>query len=432
VFVLTVGYVKSQLAAIALVLGLGLAAPVAAGAAPGDLDPTFSDDGVATTQFGGRGAVANDMAIDSQGRIVAAGLNNRKGTHDDITLARYLPNGAPDPSFSGDGRLQTSFTFQESANAVAIDSQGRIITAGAGGGGFFFARFLPNGRLDHSFSGDGRCSVKAGNGFGAYDMALDDRGRIVAVGFDSVNDDGNSDFIVARLNPDGTLDRSFHSNGRARIDFGAPELATSVAIDSLGRIVVGGVTVWGVRDGFALARLLPNGSLDPSFSGDGRQITPFGPRTGPSSVNLASIAIDEHNRVVAAGDAYSGTGTQVLAVARYRTDGSLDPSFSDDGKTLTTFGWIVAGSVTIDPAGRIVVAGYGPPGGDLNRPFDLKLVRYDPAGDLDTSFGGDGRIETDLPGHDFLTAVTIDSQDRIVGGGRVGGNFAVVRFLGGP
>jgi uncharacterized delta-60 repeat protein len=409
------------LAATAFAVGVAFVAPAGALAAPGDLDPTFSGDGVATTSFGAftRYTSLNDVAIDAQDRIVAAGRTYRHKSHWDIALVRFLPNGSLDPSFSGDGKVLTSLPYQETANAVAIDAQGRIVVAGQGGGGFFFARFLPNGRPDPSFSGDGRCSIKFGGqaSGAAQDVTIDGQGRIVAVG---------SNFKVARLNPNGTLDKSFGSDGTAQINFGDSALAASMAIDSRGRIVVGGWQSTGAYS-FAVARLLANGRTDPTFSGDGRQTTAI-----KEVAEINSIAIDQHNRVVAAG-ASEDANTQDFALARYRRDGSLDPTFSQDGKVLTPqpAGLGSANSVAIDPGGRILAAGYGVLKGPGDRTA-LEMMGYRPSGNPDPAFGDGGQVLTDLGGYDVLHAVALDSKDRIVGGGVVEQGFGVVRYLDGP
>ena len=420
-----------MLFATALATGAALIGASAVLAAPGDLDTTFSGDGVASTYFGAQGGVVNDIAIDAQGRIIAAGYGIKHQHDVDVTLARYLPDGSPDPSFSGDGKLRAHFPFTNMAQGVAVDSQGRIVVAGtvgtayccSGGGGFFFARFLPNGRFDRSFSGDGRRKVAFGNMSGATDVALDHKGRIVAAGYDNGASDGLH-YALVRLQSNGTLDRSFGADGKARFSIGSSSSeANSVAIDSLGRIVVGGDAVQdGDMDHFAVARLLPNGSLDPGFSRDGRQFS--GLRGW-----VESVVIDDQDRVVAAGDAYIyDQDKYAFGVVRYRTDGSLDASFSGDGSTVTPFAdYAGANSVALDPEGRVVAAGL-----TFSNFGNLALARYGPSGSLDTSFGNDGRIELDLEGTDLFNAVAIDPNGRIVAAGARDNEFAVVRYLGGP
>jgi uncharacterized delta-60 repeat protein len=413
--------------AATVVAGGALAAPTAALAAPGDLDTTFSGDGLATMHFGTQRTVAGDVAVDSQGRIVAAGYEYKRTSHEDVTLARFLPDGSPDPSFSGDGKLRTTFPFNESARGLVIDSQGRIVIAGDAGGGFFFMRFLPNGRVDRSFSGDGRCKVSfAQRQAAATDVAIDDQGRIVASGYVFGGPHGD-DFAAVRLKPDGRPDKSFGFDGRKTISFGpdVAAIARSIAIDPLGRIILGGDIEPGLEGSrFALARLRPNGRRNATFSGDGRQTTSIS-----GDDYITSVTIDNLDRIVAVGPGQAN-GLDGFALARYRSDGSLDPSFSQDGTELTPFSRDAdANDATIDPDGRVVVAGSM----DLGGPLGFVVARYQSSGDLDSSFGSNGVVQAQFPGGDYdsLNAITTDDQGRIVAAGNHSVDLAVVRYVGG-
>ena len=107
-------------------------------------------------------------------------------------------------------------------------------------------------------------------------MALQGNGKIVAVG--AADALGASTFALARYNPDGSLDTSFSGDGRQTTDFGGPgDAANGVALQGDGKIVAVGFSCVGVGHyNFALARYNPNGALDASFSGDGKQTTDFG------------------------------------------------------------------------------------------------------------------------------------------------------------
>ena len=172
-------------------------------------------------------------------------------------------------------------------------------------------------------------------------------------------------------------------------DFGRYDAADAVAIDSQGRIVVAGSVRLPdpPRDNFAfaLARYTPDGSLDPSFSGDGKLTTDF----GGLADNAYAVAIDPQDRIVAAGQGYTGVDFD-FALARYTPDGSLDPTFSSGGKVTTDFGESDgARSVTIGSRGRIVAVG------SSSRHLDsFALARYRPDGSLDRSFGRYGKART--------------------------------------
>lgn len=117
-------------------LALVLALPGVAQAAPGDLDTSFSFDGKVTTDFGGVGDEAHAVAVQLDGRIVAAGR-----TRTDFALARYNVDGSLDTSFSGDGRVTTGFGTSETARGVALQADGKIVAAGHKNGDFALARY---------------------------------------------------------------------------------------------------------------------------------------------------------------------------------------------------------------------------------------------------------------------------------------------------
>ncbi len=304
----------------ALLLTALLAPTLAQAAKPGDLDPSFGDGGKVKTGFENCRCRAHSVAIDSRGRIVAAGGGAERGA--DFALARYEPNGKLDPSFSGDGRVTTDFFGgSDSARSVAIDSHGRVVAAGywcelAGcDWNLALARYDHDGSLDGSFGRGGR--VRSGLTFAPRAVAIDSRDRIVVAGSSAAR--GEARFALARYKPNGTLDRSFGSDGVVTTSMGPPnrtDFANSVAIDRRGRIVAAGYTHR--RDAtrvFAVARYEPDGRLDRSFSGNGKARTAF---SGLSYAN--SMAIDSENRIVAGGVG-KRSKNYVFALARYKANG---------------------------------------------------------------------------------------------------------------
>src|SRR5947209_18146229 len=186
----------------ALLLVLSFAHSVDAG--PGDLDATFGTGGRVLTDFGG-GAGARALALQADGRIVVAG-RSRVAVGDDFALARYNPNGSLDPSFGSGGRVLTDFGVDDEASALALQSDGKIVVAGFSdvvGFGFALARYNPDGSLDPSFGSGGR--VLTGGVALARGLVLQADGRIVVAGV-SAGFAGDSDFALARFNPDGSLD----------------------------------------------------------------------------------------------------------------------------------------------------------------------------------------------------------------------------------
>ncbi len=387
-------------------------------AAPGDLDLTFSGDGKQRTDFGNTD-FANGVAIQADGKIVVVGIG---GAGDDFALARYNPNGSLDPSFSGDGRQTTDFGGFDAASGVAIQANGKIVAVGRGRGDFALARYNPNGSLDPSFSGDGKRTTDFGANDAAYGVAIQADGRIVAVGR------GRGDFALARYNPNGSLDPSFSGDGKQTTDFGGFDEGRGVALGANGKIVAVGDA--GAGD-FALARYNADGSLDPSFSADGKRATDFGGDDAAYGVTLQAdgkIVAVGGGGTAQAGVLLHGNG-ESFALARYNPNGSLDPSFSGDGKQTTDFGGSDrASGVERQADGKIVVVGNGGAGDDF------ALARYNPNGLLDPSFSADGRQTTDFGGGDAAHGVALQANGKIVAIGHGLGSdqlqdFALTRYL---
>jgi uncharacterized delta-60 repeat protein len=237
-------------------------------------------------------------------------------------------------------------------------------------------------------------------------LALDSQGRIVVSGFSVQGSE--ADFALARYDSSGLLDHSFGTNGKTTTAIpGALEtLGYAMTIDGQGRIVVAGRVNIGGRYQFAVARYDPSGNLDPSFGTGGIVTTPIG------TDSLANaVTIDAQNRVIVVGQSF-GTDAD-WAIARYMSSGQLDPSFGAGGKVVTAIGDASddARAVAIDAQGRIVVGGTR---GILGTGNTLAIARYLPSGQLDPSFGDSGEV---LPTHvsdESGRALAIDSANRIV------------------
>jgi uncharacterized delta-60 repeat protein len=334
--------------------------------ANGTLDPRFDGDGRVTTDFGGDDEVFT-LTVQRDGKIVAAGIT--PGTNgDDFALARYNPDGSLDASFDGDGKVTTDFGGIDQPQGIAVQRDGRIVVAGlsfgANGGDSVLARYNPNGSLDASFDGDGKVTTDFGGSDELLGLALQRDGKLVAAG--DAAPAGDSDSLVARYNTDGSLDASFDGDGKVFTDFGGDEQAFDVALQRDGKIVAAGLTTTANNSDFAVARYNANGSLDDTFNGDGRVVTDFG---GDEVAN--AVAIQQDGKIVAAGE--FDTGTRDFAVARYRANGSLDTSFDGDGRVVTDFGGDDEGAaLALKGRRKIVVAGQSDAAGGE----DFALARY--------------------------------------------------------
>jgi uncharacterized delta-60 repeat protein len=389
-------------------------------AAPGDPDLTFSGDGEQTTDFGGFGDDrATGVAVTAHGKVIVVGQAGGGAGGSFFALARYNRNGSLDTSFSGDGRKMTYFRGRrERATGVALQDNGKIVVVGfAGndlGGDFALARYRRDGSLDTSFAGDGKQRTEFPFSSIANGVAIQDDGKIVVVG-----GDGNGDFALARYNRNGSLDTSFSGDGRKTTDFydgDYYEEATGVALQGDGKIVAVGVAGERYYSSLVLARYRVNGSLDSSFSGDGKSGASFGLYNGGAH----AVALQDDGKIVAVGGGGDGGD---FALARFNVNGPPDMSFSGDGQQTTGSGGQATG-VAIQDDQKIVAVGYGE---------DFGLARYDPNGSLDMGFAGDGKQTTGF----VANGVALTPLGNIVVAGYVGSgpnetnDFALARYAGG-
>lgn len=394
----------------------------------GDLDTTFSRDGRAITSVTPawpEGEYVNSIAIQGNGKIVVAGRSNGN-----FALVRYNSNGALDATFSADGKLMINFGGIEIAYGVVVQPNGKIVVVGdrctdAGPPcDLALARYNANGRPDATFSGDGKVVLNYPKGDnGANSLALQPDGKIVVAGYASKGAD--RDFAIYRFNPNGSRDKTFSDDGVAVGNFGRGKQDYIYDLEiqkSDGKIVLAGYTEDGSGNkNFAIARLNPDGTADTTFSRDGRQITNFG-------ANDSAYGLALHDgKIMVVGETCTAPLTCSIAVARYKANGALDPTFSNTGKKVFLFGpgaYSSARGVLVTPNGKIVVAGAAS--------GDFGLVRLLPSGALDASFSGDGKVLIDFGGNDDANGMIMQPSDgKYVLGGftTLGGDFAIARIL---
>jgi uncharacterized delta-60 repeat protein len=230
----------------------------------GELDDTFGGDGKVTTGFGDD-ALALGVAIQPDGKIVAVGHVIPPSFIDRFALARYKPNGTLDDTFGGDGKVRTRIGDRAGASGVTIQADGKIVAAGTVEDRdqvmFGVARYKPNGALDDTFSGDGKVRTsfggRPGGRAGADEVLLQADGKIVAAGGLFI-DDNTARFALTRYRPNGALDDTFGGDGKVTTPFGdRVAFANGVAIQPGGKIVLAGEVRLDFPEGrFAVARYL--------------------------------------------------------------------------------------------------------------------------------------------------------------------------------
>ena len=397
-------------------------------AAAGDLDTTFGGDGKVTTAFAGFNSTVQAVAIQPDGKIIAAGTTS-DGTFlpNDFALARYNPDGALDLSFGTGGKVTTDFFGGiDDARAVAIQPDGKIVVAGGAetpedGFDFALARYNADGSLDTGFGTGGKVTTDF---FGTPGFAFTDSisaiiirpdGKIIAVGStNGAQFTVDFKFALARYNSDGSLDSTFGSGGKVATNFGFDDFANAAAIQQDGKIVVAGTAfiTFNTSD-FALARYNADGSLDTGFGTGGKVITNFNIFDSANS-----IAVQADGKIVAAGNAknFAGElppgGTSDYALARYNSDGSLDTGFGSGGKVTFSNNLSHLDSMILLPDSKILVAG------DSGEGF--KLTQFNSDGSLDLSFGIGGKVTTDFFGFgSFSVNLALQTDGKIVAAGAV-------------
>jgi uncharacterized delta-60 repeat protein len=350
------------------------------------------------------------------------------------TLVAMLLLQAPGAlAASTSGSLDRTFAgdgiayLPQTAYAVAVQPDGKIVVAGGA-----ITRYNRDGTLDRSFSGDGQVPMPfaAGGYFGA--VAIQPNGRIVVGGRAEVHNTNELAFV--RYLPDGSLDRSFSGNGKLvtrKVGSMDVEEVSDIAIGPDGTIAASAY----VTDRhylFGVIRLTRRGVPDTTFSGDGVAITRF----SRHNAFAESVAVQPDGAIVAVG---AGRARARFAVSRYLPDGTHDPAFSGDGKRTIGLGgtWSWASAVGLQDDGRIVIAGtvrHGPRRLDYGH-LSIAVARCNLDGSLDPRFAGDGKRWTSADGNLRATSLAIQADRKIVVGGEstptvdeYPDNFALVRY----
>ncbi|MFO1438783.1 MAG: choice-of-anchor D domain-containing protein [Verrucomicrobiaceae bacterium] len=397
----------------------------------GTLDTTFDTDGKVTTTIGTGTDRIHDMLLQPDGKILVGGYM----VGSDFALARYNTNGSLDTSFDTDGKVTTPIgTGTDRIYGVALQSDGKVIAAGYSittgtADDFAIARYTSAGALDTTFDTDGKrvLPLAPGNNSDfARAVALHADGSIVLAGY-AFNGSDN-DVAVTRLEPDGSTRSTFGSSGVALLNFGqGSDYGLAMTIQPDQKIIAAGYIYQGVTDDVTAARFLPDGTLDNSYGTGGKTIT----RVSTSTDRAYGVAVQPDGKIVFGG--HSFISNDDFMVMRQNADGTPDTSFGNNGSATTTIGAStdIGRALLLQNDGRIVLAGYSSNGSN----DDYAIARYNADGSLDGTFGTGGKVTTTATvGTDRLYAIAAYSGGRILVAGetRNAGNtstdFGLARY----
>jgi uncharacterized delta-60 repeat protein len=419
---------RGPLLVLAAVIAAYAATPAVA--APGDLDASFSSDGIATTTVSG-GAIARSVVQQSDGKLVVGGYTGGF-MGGDFLVTRYLADGTPDLSFNGGApRVFAVGSDKEFSQEIAVLGDGKVLQVGTVdlniGGWFGIARYTADGAPDSTFDGDGAVTTNWAPDFDSVrvtglavdhnDAADPDDDRYVVVGDGVPAGETTRRMLAARYTPNGSLDGTFGLGGKTSITFPGtnPRASAADVVLQSGKVIVGGHLNDGTTSSYAVARLGSNGATDATFgdAGTGRFIHSAGAGVASS---YDFIAQPDGKLLLSA---YVEGGPK-FGIVRLTPDGLLDATFDGDGVVTTPFADVAYAEpyeLRVQPDGRILAGGTAVATGSFKHHF--VLARYTSTGALDQTFSGDGFIIEGQGDHAYGQGLGLQSDGKAVLAGAI-------------
>jgi uncharacterized delta-60 repeat protein len=395
----------------------------------GAIDNSFGVNGIVTTAFFGHDQSSlNSLAVQPDGKIIAAGQAFTNG-NGNFAIARYNMDGTPDASFNFTGQTTTDISSRDVVLSVIYSSYGRIYTGGYttdnfGVRHFTTASYNIDGTPDVGFNGTGFLISTFGSGFEiCANVKQQPDGKLIASG-NTVDDPLGNDIVLTRINVDGTIDNGFGTNGngqiRADINNGYDEGAYLI-LQPDGKIITGGSRmefISGFDQRFSGFRFNNSGTPDAGFGNGGS----FAEIIYSSFLEYNAIFQQNDGKVLAVRSTNDGTFSQSLC--RFNANGSVDDSFGNNGVLFLDN---AGGSAVFQPDGKLLILNVGGRNND-----DIKIVRHNTDGSVDAGFGNAGTVITDLGNFEGAAIVTFQPDGKFLAGGvsrdNNGGDFLILRY----
>ncbi|MFW5828739.1 MAG: Ig-like domain-containing protein [Planctomycetota bacterium] len=363
-------------------------------AAQGDLDPSFGDQGVHAINawIGSALSSGSDAVAQGDGKLLVLGTASIDGRSMPVVF-RLLSDGALDTTFSGDGWQEIDFVGEDAGGvALALDSQGRVlvtarIAAQTGyDSDYGLARLRSDGSVDTGFADQGRLIHDVHGDYEApIAIAVDAADRAIVLGEGRAS--GDNDPVVLRYTSGGAIDDSFAHAGVWTDDLGGSDYPSGLAIDAEGRILIGGQ--FKSRSSFVL-RLSADGTRDTSFGNTG--MSEF--QASASKVaSTGDLALAADGGILWTGLSWdSGRKDTAFGIAKLNAAGALDTGFGSDGIVKHYLGGQAMGwSLQPQADGTVVLLGMAA-GDGMTVPAALRVLAD---GSADPSFGQNGRVYFD-------------------------------------
>ena len=338
-------------------------------------NPEFGKNGQLTTEFSIYDDSAFAVTVQPDGKIVAAG-QSENGADTDIAIARYLSDGTLDNEFNHNGQVTVAVgSGNDSGLALVVQKDGKILVAGTTDNGndldIAVIRLQSDGLPDMDFDQDGQVIIALPDSDDrAQSVLLQKDGKIVLAG--SSEEKESSQLFLARLNSDGSLDKTFGDKGFANSSDLQYSAALGAAQQIDGHILLAGFSGTKEYKRATLFSFLENGVIDKTFANQGLALS--GPEAGDSL--FYDLKIGEDETILAAG-ATIGESYRSILLAKFTANGTTDPQFNGKGLVQIDLGVdTVAYGLAIAHDGSIYTTGSG----SINQDTDFILLHFDAAG----------------------------------------------------